>query len=146
MAPGSQPVATTPRADSGACPSCVPLGDNMEHRGHVWDIAFNPSGTLLAAAADDNTARVWELLKFTRNGDPLPHPKPVRAVAFSADGRSILTGCEDNTARIWQLGDAPAIGIPMDHSSRGPNARACARMARPSRPEAPTAPSDSGTP
>ena len=39
-------------------PDLVPLGMSLEQRGHVWDIAFNPAGTLLAAAADDNTARV----------------------------------------------------------------------------------------
>ena len=29
-------------------PDLVPIGISMEQRGHVWDIAFNPAGTLLA--------------------------------------------------------------------------------------------------
>ena len=87
----------------------------MEHRGHVWAVAFSPDDSLLAAAADDNTAQLWNARTFERAGDSLPHQKPVRAVAFSPDGRMLLSGCDDGIARVWQLGGDSGIGQPMQH-------------------------------
>ncbi len=39
----------------------VVLGRKMEHRGHVWAIAWSPDDSLLAAAVDDNTAQLWNM-------------------------------------------------------------------------------------
>ena len=126
----SRSAATTPRARIWRAADLVALSPKMEHRGHVWAIAFSPDDSLLAAAADDNTAQLWNTLTFERAGDSLPHQKPVRAVAFSPDGRMLCSGCEDSIARVWQLGgrqrDRPAhaaLGEACAASRPGPTAR-----------------------
>ena len=70
--------------------------------------AFSPDGRTLAAAGDEYTVQLWDLV------DPdlprrLPylagHTNTVRSVAFSPDGRTLASAGDDRTVRTWDLTD-----------------------------------------
>ena len=72
--------------------------DGHEHG--VFALAYSPCGNRLVSAAEDGTARVWdigtgaELLVLSHPGDP-------ETVAWSPCGKFIATGCDDALLRLW---------------------------------------------
>jgi WD40 repeat protein len=63
-------------------------------------LAFNPEGTILAAAVD----WVVKLINIEKRYDKLElkgHRGSVNAVAFSPDGATIATGSGDRTVKLW---------------------------------------------
>ncbi len=73
----------------------------------VWSLAFNPSGTVLAAACGDGLIRLWHV----ETGDLLAaveaHTAPVRSVAFSPDGGLLASAGDDGRVRLWAFGPYP---------------------------------------
>jgi WD40 repeat protein len=77
--------------------------------GRVRALAFDPTGSHLAAARDDGTVDIYEVVANAVPGAPprltLHHDTQadaaVTAVAWSADGRRIATASQDATARVW---------------------------------------------
>jgi WD40 repeat protein/tRNA A-37 threonylcarbamoyl transferase component Bud32 len=73
--------------------------------GRVWHptgAAFNPDGTRVAIAFEQDDAAVWDAAgggseKFVLRG----HQGRVEAVVFSPDGMLLATAGQDGTARIW---------------------------------------------
>lgn len=69
------------------------------HHGAIQSVAFSPDGHILASAALDRTARLWQV----RNGAllyTLPHLGDLHSVAFAADGRTLSTGSSLGTT-LW---------------------------------------------
>jgi WD40 repeat protein/serine/threonine protein kinase len=82
----------------------APLRALGPHQEKIWDVAFSPDGTTLAAATEDGLAWVWDLAA----GAPIllqqGHRGGIFRLAFSPDGSRLATACqEDGTARIWAL-------------------------------------------
>ena len=71
-------------------------------RGPILDAAANASGTLVASAGADGTARIW---RFGQHAPlhTLHHPAAVEAASFSPDGSLVVTACADGSARIWRV-------------------------------------------
>ncbi len=69
---------------------------------YVNSANFNPDGSKIVTASDDNTARVWDL-----QGKLLAtisvYSASVNSANFSPDGSKIVTASDDNTARVWDL-------------------------------------------
>lgn len=74
----------------------------------VYALAFNPAGTLLAAASADGA--VWlgrithgALVRAARLQAPVVSPGPcyIQSVAFSPDGRQLAAGTSDGRVLIW---------------------------------------------
>ncbi len=78
----------------------TPIGPKIDDK--VYCAAFNPSETLIATGAADNTIRVFNTtgqLKFELQG----HESGVVSVTFSHDGKQLISGSQDGTIKVWDL-------------------------------------------
>lgn len=73
----------------------------LRHQGPVVDVAFSPSGSEIATASWDGTARSWPVARGHAVMNLEGHREGVHAVAASPDGTRIATGGGADTARLW---------------------------------------------
>lgn len=67
--------------------------------------AWSPDGNLVAGAAKDKTARVWNAATGALVATLRGHTDAVAKVAFSPDGRLLATAAADATLRLWNTAD-----------------------------------------
>ena len=70
------------------------------HMGPVVEVRVDPSGSVLASASFDGTARLWSVATGESLGVLAGHRGAVRIVELSADARRVATGGDDATVRI----------------------------------------------
>ena len=70
-----------------------------KHTAGINAVAFTPSGSLLATAGDDGTARVWQVATGNQIA-AIEHDAPVRVVAYSSNGVWLATGDSDGIVRV----------------------------------------------
>lgn len=73
------------------------------HLGEIRSVAFTPDGKFLLTAAEDHTAKMWDLLGHEIRSF-IGHSGALSSVAVSKDGSQILTGSLDKTAILWSIG------------------------------------------
>ncbi len=73
----------------------------LGHTEPVLAIDFDATGTWLATASADGTARIWNVADRTEVAVLSGHEGPVARVAFTPGGRRVVTSSVDGTARIW---------------------------------------------
>ena len=80
----------------------------------LTDLAFDPSGHLLAGAYGDGTIRLWDPASGTESGAPLlGHVGAVYSLAFDRSGTKLVSGGHDGTVRVWDVGAHTQLGGPM---------------------------------
>jgi len=67
----------------------------------VWQVAFSPDGTLLAAASGDGMIRIWDVESGLLAATLAGHSKAATSLAFSPDGRWLASGGLDGKVVLW---------------------------------------------
>ncbi|KAI9009220.1 WD40-repeat-containing domain protein [Hyaloraphidium curvatum] len=78
------------------------------HLDRVWNLAWHPSGRLLASCSGDKTVRLWAqdatgTWVATNVLDGM-HKRTVRSVCWSPDGEHLASASFDATTGIWEKG------------------------------------------
>ncbi|WP_369035888.1 nSTAND1 domain-containing NTPase [Streptomyces adonidis] len=68
----------------------------------VFDVAFNPDGTLLASAGRDHVVEIWDVRKRRTVARLYGHTAPVLRVSFALDGNRLVSASRDGSVRVWQ--------------------------------------------
>jgi WD40 repeat protein len=94
-----------------------PFATSLEaHTGAAYDVAFSPTGRILATAGGDSKVNLWDFsdpVRPNRLGDPLTgHTGAVKVIAFAPDGRILATAGEDSPINLWDV-TAPATIRPL---------------------------------
>src|SRR6185437_3214970 len=71
------------------------------HQGTVEFAAFNPDGTRVVTASDDETARIWDAATGQEIMVLRGHEDWVWCAAYDPSGTRIVTTSRDKTARVW---------------------------------------------
>ena len=85
-----------------------------DDRAEVTDVQFAPQGNLLLSAAEDGTARLWDV-DHNEELLVLKHNASVVAGHFSLTGDFMVTASEDGTARVWDVGTGLPVSEPLRH-------------------------------
>jgi WD40 repeat protein len=90
------------------------------HTGGVGNVAFDPTGRILATAGFDRTVRLWDVSTHRQIGNPLDgNTSFVNGVAFSADGQRLASAGEDGRIRMWSVRSRVRVGPTIDaHAGR----------------------------
>jgi WD40 repeat protein len=91
-------------------------------RSPVRELAFSADGKLLATAAQDTAAYLWNLASGNNCSTPvaLPHGDVVYQISLSGDGRWAATASMDQKGRLWELppGAPPKLISEIDFDDR----------------------------
>jgi len=81
----------------------------------LYEIAFDPSGQLLARADEGGVVEILEIpdgaVKATLKG----HSKEIQRLHFSRDGRYLVTAGRDETARVWEVATGKSLAVLRGH-------------------------------
>jgi WD40 repeat protein/serine/threonine protein kinase len=87
----------------------------LEHEGAVHTVAVSPDGKTALTAANDFTARLWDLATLKPKATLRHDARDVQCAVFSPDGKLVLTAGNDNTARLWDAATGAPNGEPARH-------------------------------
>jgi WD40 repeat protein len=106
---------------SGDKPPLAPR-HRCKPRTPLRELAFSDDGKLLATAAQDMAAYLWNLASENPCSTPvpLPHGNVVYQISLSADGRWAATASMDQKGRLWELapGAPPKLVREIDFEDR----------------------------
>jgi len=80
-------------------------------------ISFDTTGTLVATASDDSTARVWDAETGVQLSVYRHHEHWVWNAAFSPDGTQLVSASRDLTAQVWDRTSAEQSVVLTGHKS-----------------------------
>ena len=78
------------------------------HSDRVWNVAWNPTGTILTSCGSDHTIQLW-----VKDGDTWvcktvlaeAHTRTVRSVAWSSSGKTLASASFDATVNVWEYSE-----------------------------------------
>ncbi|KIJ11247.1 hypothetical protein PAXINDRAFT_84802 [Paxillus involutus ATCC 200175] len=95
-----------------SAPTGTQLGSPLQaHLGEITSncMAISPSGSLLASASSDHTARLWNTVTRQPFGRVLQHNDRVYTVAFSPSGQFVATGGREGIIFLWDISQEGVI-------------------------------------
>jgi protein HIRA/HIR1 len=75
------------------------------HHNNVTDLAWSPSGGLLASASLDNSVIVWDAASGHRVRTLAGHESYVKGVAWDPIGTFLASQSDDRSVRVWRCQD-----------------------------------------
>nr|XP_046249435.1 kinesin-like protein KIF21A isoform X4 [Scatophagus argus] len=96
----------------------IPAGENL-----INQIALNPSGTVLYAAAG-NSVRVWDLRRFASTGKLTGHLGPVMCLTVDRSGNNqdlVITGSKDHYIKLFDVTEGSLGSISPTHNFEPPH-------------------------
>jgi WD40 repeat protein len=81
----------------------------FEVSARVYDLAFSPSGNLLASSHEDGVIQVWNLETGMTAFSLVGHSDAVWSLVFSLDGRMLISASLDHTIRAWDVESGETI-------------------------------------
>ena len=71
--------------------------------GALLGVSFSPDGKTVAAASQDQSARLWDSTSFQLIRTFAGHSGAVTSVCFAPDGKTLATGSLDRSVRLWEV-------------------------------------------
>ncbi|KIK81441.1 hypothetical protein PAXRUDRAFT_757590 [Paxillus rubicundulus Ve08.2h10] len=110
-----------------SAPTGTQLGSPLQ--AHLYPIncmAISPSGSLLASASSDHTARLWNTVTRQPVGRVLQHNDVVSTVAFSPNGQFVATGGVECIIFLWDISQegviaTDAVSVSLLHAAPIPH-------------------------
>jgi hypothetical protein len=89
----------------------VEIAQAEKQRGYMASVAFDPSGTLVAAGHWAGKINLWDVSTGIRERCVLDSgsKRMVPSVAFSRDGKKLLTACMNGVAQIWDIATGKVV-------------------------------------
>jgi WD40 repeat protein len=94
-----------------------------KHKSTVNDLAFSPSGEILASVGCSSTDTQYcergEMILWDLSGQQISsqtltiHAHNIWTLAFSPDGETIATGSADETIQLWDVASGEPVGDPI---------------------------------
>ncbi len=81
----------------------VILRNLVGHDGVVNCVALGPDSRYAVSGGEDNTIRVWDLLKGQCIRILKGHSSAILAVSITPDGRMVVSTSSDRTLRVWHI-------------------------------------------
>ncbi|KAF8836577.1 WD40 repeat-like protein [Paxillus ammoniavirescens] len=107
-----------------SAPTGTQLGSPLQaHLGPINCMAISPSGSLLASASNDYTARLWNTVTRQPFGRVLQHNNEVYTMAFSPNGQFVATGGRENIIFLWDISQegviaTDAVSVSLLHAAQ----------------------------
>lgn len=77
------------------------------HSDRVWNVAWNPTRSVIASCSADKTVRMWSYNSDSNSFQFVTeiatgHRKTVRSLAWSPSGKTLATASFDSSLSIWE--------------------------------------------
>ena len=88
-----------------------------KHKNRVNWVGFNPDGSRLASASEDQTGRLWDGRTGQLIASLRGHTGSIGYMAFDQGGRHLLSSSGDGTLRLWDPDIGTQVGVLRGHAS-----------------------------
>src|SRR5581483_4169932 len=109
--PARQPALPEPGTAWAAACHMLP-----GHTSRVTAVAFCPVSRLLVSSSNDQTLRIWDVLRRQIRTTMHGHTDVVNCAVFSPDGTIIASGGADQSVRMWNTADGHALRALHGHT------------------------------